>query len=492
VPANFLIGLREGLEASLVVGILVAYLVRTGNRAALRPLWAGVGIAIVASLGVGALLTFTSRSLTFSAQEAFGGTMSLVAVAFVTWMVFWMRRTARSIKGELEGRLDAALATGARALVVTAFLAVAREGLETALFLWSTAQAASGANGSTTGPVIGATLGILTATVLGWLLYKRAVKLNLAKFFTVTGALLVVVAAGVLAYGFHDLLEAGVLKGAFFEHKAFDVSHAIPPSSWYGTLLKGIFNFRPDPTVFEVIVYLLYLVPVLYLFFRGSAPVFRTMAPVAAALLLVGCASSSKGATIAINASDTTCEVSATRLDAGAHTFHVSNDGKDVTEVYVYAEGDKVVTEKENIGPGTSADFTADLAAGHYQVACKPGQKGDGIRTDIHVSGSGGPTAKAADTEVELEAKEYAFEGLSGLSYKTGQTVKFEMENKGSIQHEFEVFGPDGKAIGEIGPTDAGKDGEVVLTFASAGTYRYACGIDDHEARGMKGTFTVA
>lgn len=491
MPANFLIGLREGLEASLVVGILVAYLVKTGRRDALRPLWTGVAIAIAASLGVGALLTFTSRSLSFRAQEAFGGTMSLVAVAFVTWMVFWMRRTARSIKGELEGRLDAALATGARALVVTAFLAVAREGLETALFLWSTAQAASG-TGSKTGPVVGATLGILTAAVLGWLLYRRAVKLNLAKFFTVTGALLVLVAAGVLAYGFHDLLEAGVLKGAFFERVAFDVSGAVPPSSWYGTLLRGIFNFRPDPTVFEVIVYLAYLVPVLFLFFRGSAPVFRRMAPVAAALLLVGCASSSKGDAIAITATDTACTVAKSDLKAGENTFRVTNDGKDVTEVYVYADGDKVVTEKENIGPGTSAEFTADLAAGHYEVACKPGQKGDGIRTDIHVTGSGGPAAKPADHEVEFEAKDYEFEGLDGITVKAGETWKFEMENEGSVQHEFEVFGPDGKALGEVGPTDAGKDGEVVLTFGTNGTYRYVCGIDDHEARGMKGTFTVA
>jgi high-affinity iron transporter len=490
VPANFLIGLREGLEASLVVGILVAYLVKTGRRDALRPLWAGVGIAVAASLWVGALLTFTSRSLSFRAQEAFGGTMSLVAVAFVTWMVFWMRRTARSIKGELEGRLDAALATGARALVVTAFLAVAREGLETALFLWSTAQAASG-NGSKTGPVVGATLGILTAAVLGWLLYKRAVKLNLAKFFTVTGALLVLVAAGVLAYGFHDLLEAGVLKGAFFERLAFDVSGAVPPSSWYGTLLRGIFNFRPAPTVFEVIVYVAYLVPVLYLFFRGSAPMLRRMAPVAAALLLVGCASS-KGEVRGIIASDTACAVASHGLPAGKTTFRVKNEGKDVTEVYVYAEGDRVVTEKENIGPGTTADFTADLAAGHYQIACKPGQKGDGIRTDIYVNGSGGPAAKAPDHEVEVEAKEYAFSGVSGISVKAGETVKFELENKGTVQHEFEVLGPDGKALGEIGPTDPGKDGEVVLTFGTNGTYRYVCGIEDHEARGMKGTFTVA
>ncbi|MDQ1713308.1 MAG: high-affinity iron transporter [Frankiaceae bacterium] len=277
--ANYLIGLREGLEASLVVGILVAYLVRTGHRDRLPAIWAGIGAAVGLSLGVGALLTFTSHSLTFKAQEAFGGLMSLVAVVFVTWMVFWMRRTARSIKGELEGRLSAALTMGTRALVVTAFIAVGREGLETAVFLWSAVQAAAQADGSTSAPVTGAALGLVTAVVVGYLLYKRAVRLNLAKFFTITGAGLVLVAAGVLAYGFHDLLEAGVLHGAFFSRQAFDVSATIPPSSWYGTLLKGIVNFRPDPTVFEVGVYLSYLVPTLYFFFRGSAPVAAATEP---------------------------------------------------------------------------------------------------------------------------------------------------------------------------------------------------------------------
>jgi high-affinity iron transporter len=270
--ANYLIGLREGLEASLVVGILVAYLVRTGHKDRLPAIWTGVGAAAGISLAVGALLTFTSHSLTFQAQEVFGGVMSLIAVAFVTWMVFWMRRTARSIKGELEGRLSTALRLGGRALVLTAFIAVAREGLETAVFLWSAVQAAAQADGSTTAPITGAALGLATSVVVGYLLYTRAVRLNLAKFFTITGAGLVLVAAGVLAYGFHDLLEAGLLHGGFFTRQAFDVSAAIPPSSWYGTLLKGIVNFRPDPTVFEVVAYLAYLVPTLYLFFRGAKP----------------------------------------------------------------------------------------------------------------------------------------------------------------------------------------------------------------------------
>jgi len=268
--SNFLIGLREGLEASLVVGILVAYLVRTGNRDKLRPVWLGVGVAIALSLSVGALLTFTSNSLSFEAQEAFGGAMSIIAVGFVTWMVFWMRRQSRYLKHELQHKLDTALAAGTLAVTLMAFLAVGREGLETALFLWPAIQAA----GSGTGPVVGATVGLVTAAIIGYGLYRHSIHLNLATFFTVTGALLVVVAAGVLAYGVHDLQEAGVLPG--LHTLAFDVSTQIPPSSWYGTLLKGIFNFSPETTWLQAFVWTLYIVPTMFFFFRPA----RTPAPV--------------------------------------------------------------------------------------------------------------------------------------------------------------------------------------------------------------------
>jgi high-affinity iron transporter len=269
VFANYLIGLREGLEAALVVGILVAYLVKSGHRDRLGPIWAGVAIAVALSLAFGALLTFTSSQLSFRAQEAFGGILSIVAVGFVTWMIFWMRRTARFLKTELQGRLDAALAMGTAALTLTAFIAVGREGLETALFVWTAVQAA----GHSTDPVLGAILGLATAVVLGYLFYRGAIKINLAKFFTWTGAGLVVVAAGVFSYGVHDLQEAALLPGA--ERHAFDVSSVVPPSSWYGTLLKGTVNFSPVTTWLEAIAWLAYIIPVMTLFFlpgRVKAP----------------------------------------------------------------------------------------------------------------------------------------------------------------------------------------------------------------------------
>lgn len=270
---NFLIGLREGLEASLVVGILVAYLVKTDRRHLLPRIWLGVAIAIAVSFGFGALLTFGPRGLTFEAQEAIGGSLSIVAVAFVTWMVFWMARQARNLKGELEAKLDAT--DGGMSLTLLALLAVGREGLESAMFVW----AATRATGETTAPLIGAVLGFAVATVLGVLFYKGALRLDLRKFFTWTGAFLVVVAAGVVSYGIHDLQEAAILPG--LRNVAFDVSSTIPPSSWYGTLLKGTVNFNPVTTWLQLVCWVLYLVPTMTLFvLRVRRPTSAPSAPI--------------------------------------------------------------------------------------------------------------------------------------------------------------------------------------------------------------------
>ena len=264
--ANYLIGLREGLEAALVVSILVSYLVKVGRRDRLTAVSTGVASAVAVSVAFGALLTYTSTSLLsdFRSQEIFGGSMSALAVVFVTWMVFWMRRTARGMRAELDGRLSSALQVGVLAVALTAFLAVAREGLETALFFWSAVQAA----GTTLVPVAGFSLGILSAVVLAWLLYRRSVRLNLALFFTWTGAALIVIAAGVLAYAVHDLQEGGVIGG--LNTLAFDVGRQIPPSSWYGELLKGVLNFSPQTTVAQAVAWVAYIVPVMAVFFLGG------------------------------------------------------------------------------------------------------------------------------------------------------------------------------------------------------------------------------
>jgi high-affinity iron transporter len=261
--ANFLIGLREGLEASLIVSILVAYLVKSNRRHEIRYVWMGVAAALVLVVAVFSTVNIVFDQLSFKAQEIVGGTMSIIAAILVTWMIFWMRRTARFLKTELEGQMSAAL--GPFALATVAFVTVGREGLETAAIIWSTII------GSTTAqPFIGATLGILVAVALGFGIYRGAIRVNLGTFFTITGALLIVVAAGVLAYGVFDLQEARVLPG--FSDRVFDISSTIPPDSWYGTLLKGTINFQPDPSWLQVISWVGYMIPVLWLYLRKPKP----------------------------------------------------------------------------------------------------------------------------------------------------------------------------------------------------------------------------
>jgi high-affinity iron transporter len=260
VLANFLIGLREGLEAALIVGILIAYVKKIDRRDVLPKIWVGVAVAIAISLGLGAVLTYGAYGLSFEAQEIIGGTLSIVATGFVTWMIFWMTRTAKNLSSTLRHEVDTHLAGAGWGLVLVAFLAVGREGIETALFIWAAVQA----TGSTTLPILGAAAGILLAVGLGYLIYRGAIRINLTRFFTVTGFFLIIVAAGVLSYGVHDLQEAGVLPG--LNNLAFDVSQAIPPSSWYGTLLKGTVNFSPATTWLEAIAWLAYVIPVLTIF----------------------------------------------------------------------------------------------------------------------------------------------------------------------------------------------------------------------------------
>ncbi len=262
--SNFLIGLREGLEASLVVGILVAYLVKTGRTQHLRAIWIGVAAAIVASLGFVALLEVTANSLSDTAEEAFAGTMSVLTVVFLTWMIFWMRRTARTIKGDLHEKMDSAFAGGGVALAVLAAVAVGREGLETALFLWTNDQAVSGAGH----PAVGGVLGLLVSAMLGYLLYRRAVHFNLSTFFTITGVMLIVVAAGVLTYAVHEFQELGWLPGE--DSVALQMPGWYDEGAWYGSLLRGLFNFRASLTVLQVVAWFAYLVPVLVVFFRPA------------------------------------------------------------------------------------------------------------------------------------------------------------------------------------------------------------------------------
>lgn len=211
--ANLMIGLREGLEAALIVGILVAYLVRTGRRDMLTWVWAGVGLAVVASVATWALVTAVAGELSERNEEIFAGVLSLVAVAFVTWMILWMRTAARAMRSELGGRMETALVAGPAAVLATAFLAVAREGIETVLFLWSSMRASGGG----LLPTLGAVIGLGISVLLGYLIYRGALRINFGVFFGWTGVALIAVAAWVLNYGLHELAEAGLLGGEEME-----------------------------------------------------------------------------------------------------------------------------------------------------------------------------------------------------------------------------------------------------------------------------------
>lgn len=264
---NLLIGLREGLEGVLIVSVLVAYLTKSGRRSQLPSVWLGTGLAVALSLGFSALLTFGSQGLDETTEEALAGWLSILAVTFVTWMILWMAKAARSLTGDLHAKLDAG---GANpwTLVVIAALAVGREGIETSLFLWAATRTAINEGVPSIEPLAGAVLGIAIAIGIGYALYAGAVRINLSRFFTITAFALIVVAAGVLAAGVNDLQEAGVLPGAGV--LAFDVSATITPDSLGGTLLSGVLSFSPDPTVLAVTVWSAYLVVVGLVFLYRS------------------------------------------------------------------------------------------------------------------------------------------------------------------------------------------------------------------------------
>ena len=275
--ANLLIALREGLEAALVVSIIVAYLVKTDRRDALPKLWIGVGLATLIPLVAGAIMTWGPKTLSFQGQEILGGTLSFVAVGLVTWMIFWMGKNARELKGELEGSLSKALAEDGSGwgVVWIAVVAVGREGVETALFVWATVR--SSIETSIMQTTVGVVTGLVIAIVLGVLIYQGAVRINFRIFFATTGYFLVVVAAGIVAYGIGDLQEAGVLPG-IMSH-AWDLSSYLPASTsplhWLYVLLQAMFQFNLQPTVLQAVGWCLYIVPVLTLLtlqIRGPRP----------------------------------------------------------------------------------------------------------------------------------------------------------------------------------------------------------------------------
>ncbi|MBS2550421.1 FTR1 family protein [Catenulispora sp. NL8] len=465
---SFLIGLREGLEAGLVVSILLASLAKAGRRDRAGSVWLGVAAAAALSLSFAAVLTFTSAHLPPKAQDVFGGVMALLAVTFVTTMVFWMRRASASMSGDLKAKLAAALGASTGMLVFTAFAAVAREGLETALFLWTTAQTAH----EKSGPGIGAVAGIAVAALLCWGLYHRALKLNLARFFKITGFVLVVIAAGVLAYGLTDLQESGAVGG--FTSYAWDLTAHLDPNAWYSQVVAGTLNLTPKMTWLSVVGYVAYLAPVMFFYLRPAAAAVRpapktaeAVTPVqnpevpepaatpaasapapasrkptprwalgtaivavpavvaGAVIVAVGPDSGSKGAQT-IEVSSASCGKGFGDLTTGEHVFQMKNTGDVAAEVYLMDPSSSAVYgEIEGLAPGTTRPMTATIGTGTYAWRCVPNGKDAVTSESKRASGTGSSTTAVVPiTEKDLEAPldQYRAYVTSHLSELAGYT----------------------------------------------------------------------
>ncbi|MFJ9696947.1 iron uptake transporter permease EfeU [Kitasatospora sp. NPDC101183] len=465
---SFLIGLREGLEAGLIVSILVATLVRFGQKARLPQVWTGVAAAIALSLSFGAVLTFTAANLSGHAQEAFGGVLSLIAVGFVTAMVFWMRRSARTLSTDLKEKVQASLAMGAGALVLTSFLAVAREGLETSLFLWTNVRTA----GESTGPLIGAAVGLLLSAGLCWGLYRRALKMNLTRFFTITGAGLIVVAAGVLGYGLRDLQESGLVGGG--TTYAFDLSGHLDASSWYATLVQGTLNLTVTMTVLQVLGYVAYLCIVMTLFIEGVrkpaqaapapapsqasaekpveekaaeekavaekpaeekpvrsgrprwvVPAALVTVPVVVAGVVIAASDGKKDSSSTVAVSESECGHGFTTPLPGQQVFQMHNTGDKVSEVYLVNPGTGAVYgEIEGLAPGTTRALTATIGSGDYAWRCVPTGGKSVTSAAVHVTGGGQVKAVKPVAEDDLKGpldsyKDYVNKGLATLLTET-------------------------------------------------------------------------
>lgn len=264
--SGLLTGLREGVEAALIVAIILAYLVKTGNARYARQIWVGAGAAIVLSLAVGIGLFATVGGFEEPYEQIFEGITMLVAAAVVTWMLFWMRRQGRHLKGELEQGIDQALIGGSLlGLAGVAFVSVAREGLETVLFLSVVFSAA--APGPE--PAIGAVLGLAVAVGIGIAIFAFGVRVDLRRFFQVTAVILIFVAAGLCAYAVHEFGEAGVIANS---GTVFDISDVLPESSPLGAVLAGLFGYRSAPTPLEVVAYFAYLIPVVTIYLVTDRP----------------------------------------------------------------------------------------------------------------------------------------------------------------------------------------------------------------------------
>ena len=440
---TFIIGLREGVEAALIVGIIATFLNQQGRRDALRLMWIGVGAAVTICVVVGVGLEVLNQDLPQRQQEMLETIIGAAAVCIVTFMVVWMRKHARNLSGELRDSVGAALVEGsAMALVGMAFFAVIREGLETVVFLLAVFQNAD--NPTTAGT--GAVLGVAAAILVGGLIYRGGLKLNYSRFFRFTGAVLVFVAAGLVASTIHTAHEAGWLN--FGQAQAMDLSWLVVPGTWTSSLLTGMLGWQPNPTDAEVIGYFLYLIPAMaYVLWpqrarkpmRVPATSAMAIAVVVAALVVAGCGSSSDNGSNASASSDSGskaktqqaeiklidagCAPAKLTLKPGRTTFKVTNAGTSKISEMEVLDGSTILGEKENLVPGLSGSFTLTLKPGQYTLSC-PGGDTAAATGVLVVAGKAAPVSSDKNLAAAATGyKEYVVANV-GPAARAGQAVR--------------------------------------------------------------------
>ena len=266
MSSSLLITLREGLEATLILGIILAYLKKSGNRHAFRSVWLGTGLAIAVSVIVGSVIFFAASELEGRAEEIFEGVASLTAAGLLSWMIFWMHRQSANIRGHLHDQIRTALGNSSSlGLIMLSFVAVVREGIETALFLF----AAATSEGSPGLYALGGILGLGIALTIGIGIYRGASRLSLRSFFTVTSLLLILFGAGLLVHGIGELQEAGAIP-PLVEH-VWDSSRIVPEASTFGGFMTATLGYRASPSLVEVIAYFSYLGIALAAYFHPRA-----------------------------------------------------------------------------------------------------------------------------------------------------------------------------------------------------------------------------
>ena len=262
--ANFMIGLREGLEAALVIGILIAYLKKQGRTKDVRAVSIGVVSAILVSIIAGLLLSILVADTEAGTNQIIGAAASILAVVFVTWMIFWMAKHSRSLPSEMHNKLSQVSSTFA--VVGIGFFAVVREGIETSIFLWSSTNAAE--QGAT--PIIGAVFGLAAAAAIGYGIYRGSLRLNLRLFFAVTSGFLILVSAGILAYAVMELEELHLFP--FLQQTFYDVSSVVTEGSAIEIFLKSTLSFNAAPTQLQALVWFTYLLPIATIYWMRTKP----------------------------------------------------------------------------------------------------------------------------------------------------------------------------------------------------------------------------